>query len=589
MRRWLASARWALLGAIVAFLAALFASARVVTDWLWFRELGYQSLLIRPIIWRLFAGGAAGLAVALFVAGNLWLTGARSVETLRHIQERAPQVTGTTWLRRAFLLFALVLGGASGLYVAGEWQTVAYALVGEGFGSVDPLFGLDIGFYVFRLPFYEMLQSFALGLLLLTALAVGTIYVASGALSLVGWRVQLDMRARVHLGLLLALAALTHAAGYRLDMYRLVYSARGAVYGAGYSDVHATLPALWLLVGASIYLSVSFIVHAFRPVMRWIASGVLILVTAAIVGTGVYPGLVQEFVVRPNELEKELPYISDHLRMTRLAYGLSDLVQRDYDPRGHLSPEHIASNAQTLANIRLWDYRPLLSTYSQLQELRPYYDFIEVDIDRYTIGGEYRQVMVAARELTSAKLQNRSWVNTHLQYTHGYGLVMSPVNEADARGLPRFFLSDIPPRGHPDLEVRRPEIYYGEQVADYVIVRTRRPEFDYPLGDENATTFYQGNGGVPLGGWLRRALFAARIGTTRLLLSNDITAESRIMLYRQIQTRLCTLAPFLRFDRDPYLVLSEGRLFWMVDAYTTSSRFPYATPVAGWGTTSGIR
>lgn len=584
MPKWLASVRWVLVGAIAAFVVVLFASARFVTDWLWFRELGYEVLLVRPILWRLGVGAAAAIAVALFIAVNLRITGASSAETLRLLQARSQiPIAGESWLRRAFGLFALVMGVGSGLYFADQWQAVAYALAGGPFGAVDPLFGIDIGFFLFQLPFYQLLQPAALSLLLVTALAVGVVYVAGGALGFSGWKPRLDTRARLHLGVLLALAALVHAAGYRLRMYELVYSTRGAIFGAGYTDVYATLPALWVLIAASVLLAVSFVVYAFRPEPRWVVTGLVLLVATTVIGQGIFPRLVQEFVVRPNELEKELPYIADHLEMTRLAFGLSRLVQRDYDPEGVLTVQDVAENARTLANIRLWDYRPLLSTYAQLQELRPYYDFIEVDVDRYEINGEYRQVMVAARELTSASLQNRSWVNLHQQYTHGYGLVMSPVNEADARGLPRFFISDIPPRSQVGLTVSRPEIYYGEQEADYVVVKTRRPEFDYPLGDDNATSFYEGRGGVPLGGWLRRALFSVRLGTTRLLLSTDITPESRVMMYRQIQTRLRMLAPFLRFDRDPYLVLSEGRLYWIADAYTLSARFPYAAPVPGWG------
>lgn len=584
MPKWLASARWVLLAAIVVFMAALFVSARVVTDWLWFKELGYEALLIRPIVWKLGVAAAGAVAAALFVAINLRVTGASSAETFRHWQERSPiQVAGEIWVRRAFGLLALIVGIGAGVYLADQWQVVAFALTGGRFGANDPLFARDIGFYLFKLPFFELLLPVTLGLVMLTILVVGAVYVAGGALSFSGWRPRFETKARVHLAALLALGALIIAAGYRLEMYRLVYSTRGAIFGAGYSDVYAVLPALWVQIAASLLLAVSFIVYAFRPVLRWVVTGFVLLVAASVIGQGIYPRLVQEFVVRPNELEKELPYIADHLEMTRLAFGLSNLIQRDYDPQGVLTVDDVAENAHTLANIRLWDYRPLLSTYAQLQELRPYYDFIEVDVDRYMIDGEYRQVMIAARELTSARLQNQSWVNVHLQYTHGYGVVMSPVNEADARGLPRFYLSDIPPRSSVNLTVSRPEIYYGEQEADYVVVKTRRAEFDYPLGDDNATTFYEGDGGVPLGGWLRRALFAARLGTTRLLLSKDITSESRIMLYRQIQTRLRTLAPFLRYDRDPYLVLSEGRLFWIADAYTSSSRFPYAAPVPGWG------
>lgn len=583
MRRWLAFARWTLLGVVVITVAVLAASARLVTDWLWFSHLGYETLWIRPFLWRLGVGAASGIAVALFIAANLWLTGGRLREALLHLQDRSPQFSRVRWLNHSIFLMSLVGGGLSGTYFAGHWLTIAQGLVGGAFGATDPLYDFDIGFYLFKLPLYELVQPFALSLLVLTTLMTAAVYVLSGSVTLQRWRVDLEPKAKRHLSFLLAAIALVYAAGLQLGAFRLVYSSRGVIYGAGYADVQVTLPALYVMTGVSALIALLLVIHAFRPVGRWITSALTVLVAGAVLGTGVLPGLVQEFVVRPNELEKELPYIADHLAMTRLAYGLAHLDQRDYDPQGALTPELVRANSRTLANIRLWDYRPLLATYSQLQELRPYYDFIEVDIDRYTIGGEARQVMIAARELTSTSLQNRSWVNLHLQYTHGYGVVISPVNEVDARGLPRFWVSDIPPRGHEDLKVVRPEIYYGEQEAEYVIVRTRRPEFDYPLGDDNATTFYEGSGGVPLGGWLRRALFAARLGTTRLLLSNDITAESRIMLYRPIMTRLATLAPFLRFDGDPYLVLSEGRLFWIADAYTASSRFPYAAPAPGWG------
>lgn len=583
MPRWLDYVRWTVLGVLAAFIVVLLASARLITDWLWFSQLGYGTLWVRPILWRLGVGGVSGLFVALFLAVNLWLTGGRLRQALLHLQERVPQWGGMLWLNRAIVVISIAGGLISGSYFAGHWPTVAQGVTGGAFGAADPLHGADIGFYLFKLPLYELVLPFALVLTLLTALVTAAIYALSGSVSLQRRAIDLETRAKRHLAALIALAALLFAAGCRLAAYRLVYSTRGILYGAGYTDVHVTLPALWAMTGLSALIAALVVIHAFRPIRRWITSAVTVLVAGGILGTGIVPGLVQEFVVGPNELEKELPYIADHIAMTRLAYGLAHLQQRDYDPEGTLTPELVRAHAQTLANIRLWDYRPLLATYSQLQELRPYYDFIEVDVDRYTVGDEYRQVMIAARELTSASLQNRSWVNLHLQYTHGYGVVISPVNEVDARGLPRFWVSDIPPQGLEDLRVLRPQIYYGEQEADYVIVRTRRPEFDYPLGDDNATTFYQGSGGVPVGGWLRRVLFAVRLGTTRLLFSNDITPESRIMLYRPIMTRLTKLAPFLRFDRDPYLVLSEGRLFWIADAYTSSSRFPYAAPTPGWG------
>lgn len=583
MKSYLSAIRWTLLGLLAAVLLGILVFARVITDWLWFVELSYPSLFIQPVVWQLATGAGAALVALIFVALNLAIASRAGGGVSQRWEDRQPWGAAGRWSRRAAILGALLAALVAGVSFANQWSTVVMGIAGGEFGVVDPLFGLDAGFYIFRLPLLELVQAFALGLLVFTALGAGVIYVASGALAAEGPRVRLTGRARAHLATLLALAAAVHAAGYRLSAYELVYSTRGGVYGAGYTDVHATLPALWVMTAASLFVAVALVAYAIRPRLRWVVTGLVVLVAAAVIGTGVYPTLVQEFVVRPNELEKELPYIGAHLQMTRAAYGLADLKQLDYDPGTGITAQQLREHERTLANIRLWDYRPLLRTYSQLQELRPYYDFIEVDIDRYRIGGEYRQVMLAARELTSTSLQNRSWVNLHLQYTHGYGVVMSPVNEADARGLPRFFLSDIPPRGTTELVITRPEIYYGEQDADYVIVRTRRPEFDYPLGDDNATAFYEGNGGIAVGGWLRRALLAARLGTTRLLLSQEITPESRVMLYRTIPTRLRKLAPFLRFDSDPYLVIAGGRLFWIADAYTSTSLFPYSTPTPGWG------
>ena len=583
MRRWLAAIRWTLAGIVAVVVLGTWALSNVITDWLWFLELGYPSLYLQPVLWKVVVGLGAGLVVLVFLALNLWFVRRLAGEAASPWSEHSAVEAASRWSRVAARYGAVALSFLAGLYFAEQWRTVLLGFAGEEFGIADPLFGLDAGFFVFRLPLIERVQSFTLGLVLATAVGIAALYFTSGALTFDGRRLRLAVQARAHLAVLFALAALIHAAGYRLTAYRLVYSTRGSFYGAGYTDVHATLPALWALTGASALLATALMAYAFRPRVRWIVTCLVVLGATGVIGTGVLPALVQEFVVRPNELEKELPYIAAHLEMTRAAYGLSGLKQLDYDPDGTLTSEMLRDHERTLANIRLWDYRPLLSTYAQLQELRPYYDFIEVDIDRYHIGGEYRQVMLAARELTSASLQNRSWVNLHLQYTHGYGVVMSPVNEADARGLPRFFLADIPPRGNTELAVTRPEIYYGEQEADYVIVKTRRPEFDYPLGDENATAFYEGSGGIPLSGWWRRALFAARLGTTRILFSADITPESRVMLYRTVGERLRLLAPFLRFDGDPYLVVAGGRLIWIADAYTTTSRFPYAAPTPGWG------
>lgn len=580
---WMNRARWIVIGIVASVLFGVVIFSRVITDWLWFQHLGYPGLFTQPIAWRFGVGAAAGVAAALFLWLNLRLTKGVIAQAFLRLAQHFP--VGLPWRRVSQLtalgsaLIGVLLGGA----VSESWQVVAQGLNAEPFGVADPLFGRDVSFFVFTLPWLNVIKGYAFGLLLVTALLVGGVYLASGAFQIEGRTVKLAPGPRVHLSLLLALIAAVKAWDYSLAAYELVYSTRGAIYGAAYTDVHASLPAYRILTVIALAVAGGMVVNAFRPALRFAAAGIGLLLAASVLVGGVYPALVQQYVVRPNELDRELPYIESHLQMTRAAYALGRITEREFEPALELGPSFVEEHAGVLENVRLWDWRPLLDTYAQLQELRPYYDFIEVDIDRYVIDGEYRQVMLAARELTTASLQNQAWVNRHLQYTHGYGLVMSPVNRVTPQGLPEFIIQNIPPESRGGLVVTRPEIYYGEQEADYVVVKTRRPEFDYGSGDQNVTTFYEGEGGVPLGGWLRRLAFAARVGTLNLLLSRDITAESRVMLYRTIDERVRRLAPFLRYDSDPYLVLAEGRLFWIIDAYTSSSRYPYAAPVRGWG------
>ena len=303
-------------------------------------------------------------------------------------------------------------------------------------------------------------------------------------------------------------------------------------------------------------------------------------------GLGLYPSLLQKFSVKPNELRAEGPYIQHNIRMTRQAYGLDRVQEKDFPAEENLNAAALERNILTIKNIRLWDHRPLLTTYGQLQEIRTYYKFLDVDNDRYTLNGEYRQVMLSPRELSYRHLpgQEQNWINEHLTYTHGYGLVVGPVNRISPEGLPEFFVKDIPPAGDGFPKITRPEIYYGESGNDYAFVRTQSQELDYPSGDQNVYTKYEGRGGIPVDSFLRKLAFAARFGELKVLLTRDLTSESRIMIYRSIRDRVRQAAPFVRFDRDPYLVVTDdGRLVWMVDGYTTSDRYPYAQPVRGIG------
>ncbi|MEW6276451.1 MAG: UPF0182 family protein, partial [Bacillota bacterium] len=358
---------------------------------------------------------------------------------------------------------------------------------------------------------------------------------------------------------------------------------QGVVYGPGYTDVHANLLAYKIMFILALLVGVVIIVNAFLKRFRLVLYAIGFMVAASIILNGVYPALMQKLIVLPNEMEREKPYIENSIKMTRLAYDLEKVEKKDFPAGRTITAQDIQENQDTIKNIRLWDYRPLQQTYSQLQEMRTYYEFKDIDVDRYVIDGRYRQVMLAARELNIDSLpeQARTWVNRHLKYTHGYGIAVSPVNEVTGEGLPQFFIKDIPPASRTNLKVERPEIYFGELTSNYIIVNTRSQEFDYPVGDENAWCTYQGKNGVPVNSLFRRLLFALTFGDYKLLLSGDITNESQVLYYRNIKDRVLKIAPFLLYDRDPYIVLSGGKLYWIWDAYTVSDMFPYAEPFQG--------
>ncbi|MGH9425526.1 MAG: UPF0182 family protein, partial [Terriglobia bacterium] len=385
--------------------------------------------------------------------------------------------------------------------------------------------------------------------------------------------------ARTHLFFLIAIILLIKAGGYFLDTFSLLYSSSGAAFGASYADIYANLPALRILtflapVGAGLCL-----VQIYRPGVKYLFVGLGTVALVHVLGLYLYPSFLQRFRVVPNEIDAERPFITRSIEFTRRAYGLDKIESKDFAANEQLTAADLKRNDATIKNIRLWEHRPLLATYAQLQEIRTYYKFVDVDNDRYIIDGASRQVMLSARELSHQHLPSRIWINEHLTYTHGYGVVFGPVNQVTPEGLPEFFIKDIPPVSIGPLKITRPEIYYGELANDYVFVKTKAQELDYPAGDQNIYTAYTGKGGVPVSSLWRKLLFSARYATLRIALSNDITRESRILYHRQIQERVKKIAPFITFDRDAYFVIAEGgRLFWIIDGYTTSDRYPYSEP-----------
>jgi uncharacterized protein len=559
------------------------------TDWLWFGQMQYSGVFFTVLTTKLLLGAAAAALLFCLLWVNLriarWPTHAalafrdRNVLAIRDRHRVEPTVNRL--LPVALVLISLLAGLGVGNSL---WEQVLLYLHSTEFGQVDPLFENDLGFYVFQ---FTLLKS----LYRLFMVAMGLCVVLSAAVYVFDERVAATKdgqfsalpRVKRHLFTLLGIMLLAQALSYLLTMYGLLYSSRGVAAGASYTDVNILLPVLRVLMFVAALAAIGVIWMGYRKGWKLAAGMVAVWFGLSLLGAGALPSAVQGLKVTPNELSAERPYIERNIAFTRAAYNINDVEERDFVAEESLTPELLEENQRTIENIRLWDHRPLLSTYAQLQAIRTYYDFHDVDNDRYTIDGEYRQVMLSARELNYEALPSRTWVNERLTYTHGYGVVLSPVNRILHEGEPDFLLKDIPPEGHSDLKLARPEVYYGETGNSYVFVRTEAREFDYPVGDQNEYTHYEGDGGVPVGGWLKRLLWAFRFKSMSILLNTDVHPESRIMLYRRVLDRLKRIAPFLLFDEDPYIVLSNGRLYWICDAYTRTSHYPYSQPIGNFG------
>ena len=567
----------------VLLLLSLGNSLALYVDWLWFGEVGYQSVFTTLLSSQVLVGGAFGAVFFLVFFANVYLAGRHqptrywgTVDSLVLLQLAAPlRNRPARTVGGAAAVFALIaaLGGA------GHWEDYLLFRNAVPFGQNDPLFGQDLGFYIFELPFLSYLQDWLIGLLIATTVGTGVLYFLTHGIVLGARTVHIEKHARLHLGMLAAALAGVKAWGYRLDAYDLLYSRRGVVFGAVYADVHAALPILQGLIALCVLTALALLVYALRGTWRPVLLLGGLTLAVGTLGLSLYPEFVHRFQVVPNESVMERPYIEQNITFTRLAYGLTDIQEEVFLAEQDLTAADLVRNDLTIKNVRLWDHRPLLSTYRQLQQIRTYYDFVDVDNDRYVINGEYRQVMLSPRELSYKNLPSRIWINEHFTYTHGYGVAMGPVNRISAEGLPEFFLQDIPPVSIIDLKVTRPEIYYGEIPNEYVFVRTKAEEFDYPSGEKNVPATYRGRGGVTDLAFPRKVIFATYFGSLKILLSNDITPESRILYHRHIRDRVTKIAPYLTLDQDPYLVITkEGRLVWLVDGYTTSDRMPYAQP-----------
>jgi uncharacterized membrane protein (UPF0182 family) len=577
----------------VVLLLGLPSTALFYTDWLWFTEVGQTAVFLTTLNAEVTVFAAAFAASFLFLYANFRV--ARLAVQQPHLVlggaggRTPPIVIETRRIGSLSTIVALAVALLFGYVSSNTWLDWLSYLKAVPFGTVDPLFHRDVAFYVFQLPVYDDVRQGALLLSFLAVAACGLLYLLSGKVVLESrygfafWpRVRLAPTARRHLGILAALIFGLMAWGAWLDIPRMLIAPANVIFGASYANVHADLPFLRLTIVVLVMGGMLSLWHGFVG-RGWAIPAAVALYLVVTVSGGLYSGFVQKFSVTPNELDKERPFILYNIAATRQAYALDHVEERPLSGDAELTAKDIAANADTIQNVRLWDHDPLLQTFAQIQKIRPYYEFDSVDNDRYTIDNKYRQVMLSVRELNSESLPNRTWVNEHLTYTHGYGLTLGPVNLVTTGGLPELFIKDLPPvtTVNVDLPITEPSIYFGELTKSYALVKTHQPEFDYPHGDNNVTTTYHGTGGVTVGGFFRRLLFALRFGSTDILVTRELAPDSRVLFHREIKDRIQMIAPFLEFDADPYPVVSDGRIFWMQDAYTTTANYPYSTPVDG--------
>ncbi len=475
-------------------------------------------------------------------------------------------------------------------YVMGEiassfWREIIiyFNQVSFDAASIDPVFSKNSSFYLFSLPFFNFIYGWFIGAILLIIIFTALIYFYNGKINSNYNKISISFEANSHISLLFAILISIYGIGFKLSSFGLLLKERDKFYGAGYTDVHAQLMAYKICMILCFVAAVIFIFNIFKRNLKILYLTPAVILPVFFVLTVIYPAIQQRFFVIPNELDRERPYIENNISSTRSAYDINKIEIVEFKNDANLTAADIDENRTTLKNIRLWDWQPLQQTYKQLQELKPYYTFMDVDIDRYMINGEKIAVNLAAREISTEKLaqQTQTWVNKHLIYTHGYGLVMSRVDTITPEGLPDMIIKDIPPKSQIGIEVTRPEIYYGEHSNNYVLTNTKVTpgEFNYPSGDTNNYSVYEGKGGIKVGNFFKRLMFALSFKDLNILISSNITSESRIMYKRNIREMAETLTPYLVFDTDPYLVLSEGKLFWIIDGYSVSGQYPYSTPV----------
>ena len=583
--------KWAgvIIGLLVLF--GIFSFGRgVYTDLMWFESLGFRPVFVTVTVTRISLFIIGTLSTAIILTASLWVAHRFSVGEVN--LPLPPEMAVS--LRRAVVLGAVVitiiLSLIFGSVLASQWELFLRFTNSVPFGQTDPVYGRDLGFFIFNLPMYSFIQGWIMGIGIVTLLATVALNFVNHSLRGVGY--EMSGARLVHISIIAAVIMVTIAVGHWFDRWALVLSEDGAGFGAMYTDLNARQPALLIMTIVAAAAAVMMLVNIYLRQTRIVIGAVVLWVALGLVLNTAWPAVIQQFSVTPNEFARESPYIERNIQYTRQGFALDRIEEQDHLAESDVNPELIQNNLQTINNIRLWDYRPLSLVYKQIQLIRLYYDFKDADVDRYNIGGEYRQVLLSAREVAPERLEaeSQTWVNRKLFYTHGIGIAMSPVTEFTPEGRPEFFAKDIPADGAipiglqdgttpPELTVDNPRIYYGENTLEYVIVNSNTEELDYQTeGGELVRTRYFGNGGVQLESFTRRLAYAWQFGDINILISGEITPNSRLQYRREIQERVRQVAPFLQLDRDPYIVAAGGQLFWVQDAYTTTDHYPYSEP-----------
>lgn len=594
--------RWA---ALAALLLVLYVAASIgkdiYADVLWFDSVGFRSVYVTRLTTRLWLFLAGGSAFFVLFLANAWLArrlapsaddpGFEVTPELHDLLEDLQSAPARRIATAGILIVAALLSLAFAAAAAGEWQAVLLARNAQSFGIDDPQFHRDLSFYVFKLPVYAFALNWMLAALVVST--IGALAVYGTRALLYGFRVDaprpilrhlLDINVprgiKLHLSALIVAMLLVWIGRYYLSTFDLVYSTQGVDLGAFYTDVHANLPLLYALMALTGITAVLVVAGIFRAGLSLSLGSSAVWVLCGI-GGSLYPVMVQNFIVQPNEISKEEQYLSRNIEMTRYAYGLDAIDERQFPASAEATEQEVAENQDTIGNVRLWDPEPLRAALRQIQTIRPLFDFLDADVDRYTIDGQYKQVMLSARELDPSRLpaDAQTWVNSRLQFTHGYGYTVAAVSEAEADGTPKLIVSDIPLQG--PLSTDRPELYFGEQPDHYIIVGGSEPEFTPTGTGENVQTKFQDESGVRLDSLVRKVVYAWKFADRNILISGAIDGNSRVIYHRNIQDRVHTIAPFLRLDADPYLVVDRSGMYWMQDAYTTTDRIPYSHRIDG--------